>query len=113
MKDSWEEHLQLLLFIYRTTKHSTTGLSLFEILFGSNPPTQQNPDMSTSVIPEHSDYTLNLKRKLIKLREMVDANIVESAERQQQFYEGCESHARLEVGQQVLLDNPTNRKLDP
>ena len=34
----WEEHLQLLLFIYRTTKHSSTGLSPHEILFGHNPP---------------------------------------------------------------------------
>jgi len=79
-KDSWEEHLQLLLFIYRTTKHSTTGLSPLEVPFWSNPPSQQIPDMSTSVIPEPSDYSLNLKRKLIELREIVDANIVESAE---------------------------------
>ena len=43
----------------------------------------------------------------------MDANIVESAERQQQFYEGCESRARLEVGQQVLLENPSKGKLDP
>ena len=111
-EDSWEEHLQLLLLIYRTTKHSTTGLFPFEVLFGSNPPSQQIPDMSTAVIPEPSDNSLNLKCKL-ELREMVDANIVESAERQQQFYEGCESCARLEVGQQVLLGNPTKGKLDP
>lgn len=102
-EDSWEEHLQMLLLIYRTTKHSTTGL----FLFGSNPPSQQIPDMSTSVIPEPSHYSLNLKHKL-ELREMVDANIVESAERQQQFYKSCESRARLEV----LLGNPTKGKLD-
>jgi len=44
----WEEHLQLLLFIYRTTKHSSTGFSPFEVLFGgSNPPLQQIPNIST------------------------------------------------------------------
>ena len=49
----------------------------------------------------------------LELREMEEANIVESAERQQQSYEGCESRATLEVGQQVLLDNPTKGKLEP
>ena len=34
----WEEHLQLLLFAYRTTKHSSTELSPHEVLFGYNPP---------------------------------------------------------------------------
>lgn len=31
-KGDWEEHIQLLLFVYRTTKHSSTGLSPHEIL---------------------------------------------------------------------------------
>ena len=29
----WEEHLQLLLFAYHTTKHSSIGLSPHEVLF--------------------------------------------------------------------------------
>ena len=29
---NWEQHLQLLLYIYQTTKHSSTGLSPYEIL---------------------------------------------------------------------------------
>ena len=33
----WEQHVQLLLYIYRTTKHASTGLSPCEILFGHNP----------------------------------------------------------------------------
>ena len=36
-EDNWEEHVQLLLFVYRATKHSTTKLSPYEILFGQNP----------------------------------------------------------------------------
>ena len=39
----WEEHLQMLLFLYRTTRHATTGLSPYEVLFGSNPPSLQIP----------------------------------------------------------------------
>ena len=36
-ENDWEEHVQRLLFVYRTTKHSTTKLSPYEILFGQNP----------------------------------------------------------------------------
>jgi len=37
-EEDWEDHLQLLLYIYHTTRHSVTGLSPHEVLFGYNPP---------------------------------------------------------------------------
>ena len=43
---------------------------------------------------------------------MVDANLVESTERQKKFYSGSFS-ANVHVGQQVLLNNPAAGKLDP
>ena len=43
---------------------------------------------------------------------MVEANIVEAATRQKEFYKGREP-ATLSAGQQVLLDDPTRGKLDP
>ncbi len=109
----WEEHLQLLLFLYRTTSHSITGLSPYEVLFGCNPPTLHVPGLPSIVFPEPSDYSTALRRKVAELREIVDANLVEAAERQQQFYKCCDAPAKLTVGQQVLLNNPTPRKLDP
>ena len=32
-----EENLPLVLLIYRTTKHATTGISPFQIMFGRDP----------------------------------------------------------------------------
>ena len=43
---------------------------------------------------------------------MVEANIVEATSRQKESYK-CREPARLKVGQQVLLDDPTKGKLDP
>ena len=111
-EDLWEEHLQLLLFIYRTTKHSSMGFSPFEVIFGSNPPLQQIPDFSSPLLPEPSDYCETLKKKLALLKEMVDANLVESAAQQKRAYEGSD-RAPLKPGQQVLLNNPCAGKLDP
>ena len=106
----WEKHLQLLLFLYRTTKHASTGMSPYELLFGSNPPSLQIPDVPGTVILEPSDYSMNLKSKLLHLREIVD---VESAYRQGRAGQDREKSSRLLVGQKVLLNNPTRGKLDP
>ena len=109
----WEDHLQLLMFVYRTTKHATTGLSPYEVLFGHNPPSPHVPSLPGVMNPEPSEYSANVMSKLLQLRELVDANIVESAERQSQFYQSSETCAELKIGQQVILNNPTMRKLDP
>ena len=50
----WEEHLQLLLFAYRTTKHSSIG---FEVLFGYNPPSPILPNQNVSCAAELADYS--------------------------------------------------------
>ena len=105
----WEEHLQLLLFLYRTTKHATTGLSPYEVLFGSNPPSLHTPDLPSTSILEPSDYSAVLRGKILELRELVNANQVESADQQQKSYLGCKPN--ISVGQKVLLSNPTKGKL--
>ena len=46
-RGDWEEHLQLLLYLYRTTKHATTGLSMYEVFFGSNSPPLNFPTAGT------------------------------------------------------------------
>ena len=53
----WEEHLQLLLFFYRTARHSSTGLSPYEVLFGNNLPSLHLPFIHTSIIPDPCAYS--------------------------------------------------------
>ena len=108
----WEQHLQLLLYIYRTTKHASTGLSPHEILFGHNPPSLHIPNLRTTAILDPNEYSHHLQRKLLEIRELVDANIVQSAGRQQHFHTSTKP-PHLRQGQTVLLNNPTKGKLDP
>ena len=52
--------------------------------------------------------------RVLELREWVDANITESATRQQNSYHsGTCTATSLVEGQKVLIDNPTRHKLDP
>ena len=75
-KEDWKKHLQLLLFIYRSTKHATTGLSPYEVLFGYNPLVLQMLNLPGPVVPDPAEYSAALEGKLCDLRELVDANIV-------------------------------------
>lgn len=56
-ESDWEEHVQLLLFVYRTTKHSTTTLSLYEILFRQNPATLHFTSPPIDMIHDPHDYS--------------------------------------------------------
>ena len=107
-----EEHVQLVLFVYRPTKHSTTKLSPHEILFEQNPASPHLSIPPIAMIPDPGDYSSQLQRKLLELKEMVEAKIVEATSRQKECYKGQEP-AKLSVGQQVFLDDTTKGKLDP
>ena len=113
-ESDWEEHLQLLLYLYRTSKHASTGLPPYEILFGHNPPSLFTPPMPGAVLPEPCEYSKNLHRKVTELRELVEANLVESTERQRRYYAHySKTPTKLNVGQQILLNNAVRGKLDP
>jgi len=111
-KGDWEQDLQVLLFVYRTSKHSSTGLSPYEILFGYNPPSPHFPHLQTTTILDPGEYSSQLRNKLLEIRELVDANIVRSAGQQQQYYKSSRP-PQLREGQKILLSNTMRGKLDP
>ena len=87
-------------------------MSLYEIFFGRNPPSVHIPELHTTAILDPQECSIKLHQKLLEIRELVDANIVHSTERQQHYYLG-KAPPKLNEGQKVLVDNPTKGKLDP
>ena len=69
--------------LYGTTKHATTRLSLYNVLFRSNPPPLNPPTAGTLLHQDPVTYSLHLQRKLLELRELIESNTVETANRQQ------------------------------
>ena len=106
----WEQHPQFLLYIYHTSKHSSTGLSPFEIIFESNPPSLHIPDFQTTAILDPGDYVSGIQQKLMESRELVDTNLIESASKEH-FYNSSQL-PQFKKGQKVLLNNPMKEKLD-
>ena len=90
----WEEDRQLLLCVYRITKHATTGLSPYEVFFGVDPPSLSVLRLPGTAVSESLEYSGSLKPMILELREMLEANIVESAKPLCQSYQGegtCET----------------------
>ena len=109
-EEDWEEHLQLLLYLYRTTKHGS--LSPYDILIGSNLPPLNIPTSGAISHLDPSGYSSILQGKLLELRELAESNTVEAANRQKQSHGGSEFLA-LQVGQEVLSNNSTRSRLEP
>ena len=83
--EDWEKYLQLVLFAYRTSKHSSTGVSSFQLMYGRESHT-------ISYLPplpgyEQTSYECSLSRKLFEIREFVEGQLIEAQRRQKEYYD--------------------------
>ena len=106
----WEKYLPLVLYAYRTTKQTSTGVSPFEILFGRNA-ISSSPQPSRS--HDVSSYTYNLRSKLAQLRDLVEGNIVESSKSQKTYYDLRSVERIFQPNDLVWLSVPTTTKFSP
>ena len=103
-RNDWKDHLQLLLFCYRTARHSSTGLPPYEVLL----PSLHLPTLQESFILDPSAYNSCLHQN----SEIVEANIVEATDQQRAYGIRSSEGKWLSTRQHVLLSNPSCGKLD-
>ena len=109
----WEEFLPLVLYAYRTTKHSSTGITPFELMYGRDPPNVMHHEKPAEHNP--SSYELFLRKKLAELRGFVEGNIIEAQKRQKKYYDSTSRLTVFTRGDPVWLSIPhggVSRKLD-
>ena len=70
-ESDWEKYLPLVMYAYRTTVHSSTQVSPFQLMFGRHPQFTSFPSQEVSDL---TSYQKELQAKLAKLRDMVEAN---------------------------------------
>ena len=95
----WEDHLQLLMFEFRTSKYSSTHMKLSLVIIHHLYTLQNCTPLQSYVDPQ--EYSIELHQKLLEIRELVDANIVHSTTTLLSW-EGT-----LKEGQKGLVDNAT------
>ena len=106
----WEKFLPLVMFAYRTSVHTSTGASPFEIMFVRN---AQTPPLPACYAHDTSSYPEQLRHKLSKLYDFVETHMItDAAHHQQRSYNQHVQQRSFQVGDTVWLDVPTAGKLD-
>ena len=105
--EDWEKYLHLVLLSYRTSKHTSTGISPFQLMYGRDP--QVITQFLTPAESNQTSHEQFLRRKLIKIREFVEGNLIKAQHRQKEYYDAHTSwrnSLRFTVGDSVWLSLP-------
>ena len=107
-QDDWEQYLPLVLYAYRTSVHTSTGVSPFTLMYGRQPET----DLSPATTLDTQSYASHIQKKLAELRDLVEANLVEVANHQKQSYDQHCNTREFSVENAVWLSVPIAGKLE-
>lgn len=109
-ESDWENFLPLVMFTYRTSVHTSTGASPFDLMFGRS---AYIPPLATYYAHITSSYPEQLRCKLSRLYDFVETHMIDAAHHQQRSYNQRVQQRSFQVGDTVWLDLPTADKLDP
>lgn len=109
---SWEAHLPTALFVYRTTRHSATGQSPFETLFGNSPSTEASlifgPPPDQADYEDQRSYAIAHQARMKQAFRWANDNISATIARRRRYY--YDNPKRLmEPGTRVWLMTPVIR----
>ena len=113
-QSDWESQLPLLLYAYRTARHSSTHLSPFVLLMGREPVLLITPSLGGDEMKGHDphSYEHTLQVRLAVLRDLVECHIAQEAQRQKKSYDSSTKCRTFNVGDAVWLHVPTAGKLE-
>ena len=109
---TWSDYLPLVMMAYRSSIHSVTKYSPFYFLFGQScalPTDCMYQTIQTKIYPTLSDYVDCLKDELQKCHELVRESMDVEQEGQKTYYDCSTFGPQYEVGDLVMVFNPTTK----
>jgi hypothetical protein len=104
-RDSWDEWITFALFVYNTTKHSSTGYTPHFLVYGFDVQIPSNLKQNPAPIYNYDDYTSILKHKLKTAHEIARKNIINSKQANKQIYDKRENPINFQIGENILVIN--------
>ena len=108
-KHDWDEHLQTLLFAYRSSVQDSTLESPFFMLYGRDPriPTSTVLSQTRSVYNvDPEDYRMQLSITMAEAWRLAKGNIERAQNHQKKHYDSSSAPANLEIGERVMVCMP-------
>ena len=103
---NWDTLLGPVLFAYRSTPHSSTGMSPFYLIYGRNPVLPTSLDFYAPVVKYpvmETEYGKELVEELKRARQLAKKHIQSAQCNQKKFYDRRSKDVKLEVGDRVML----------
>lgn len=110
--NDWNNYIQFAVFTYNTTPHATTNYSPHELLFGEKADLPSTIRKEPDPIYNYDDYYFELKYKLQNAYDFAKKNLIKKKEENKKQYDKKVSTIKLAVGDKVLLENVTTKKLE-
>ena len=105
----WDEHLQMLLFAYRSSVQASTQESPFFLLYGSDTRLPTETALSGAVSPylvDISDYQTELVRRMSTAWSVAKEQIENAQQRQKKQYDRHAKDPKIQIGDRVMVHMP-------
>ena len=104
-KRDWTKHIAPLVYAYNATRHTSTGYSPFELMFGRSPRLPVDMVFGTRMEEGRklSDYGKDLKERLDTIYQKVRRNADDARMVQKGYFDRKARAAELQIGDQVLV----------
>ena len=108
----WDQYLPLLMMAYRSSVHSTLGVSPYEMMLGRRVTLPIDlaigiPETRTSV--NDSEYAYQLEKQLVSIHDIARKHIQISSDRMKTYYDRNVNFTEFNLGDCVWFHNPVRK----
>lgn len=110
--NDWNNYIPFFVFTYNTTPHMSTNFSPHELMFGEKATVPSNLTKKPDIVYNYDDYYFELRHKMQTAHEFARENLIKSKQHNKQYYDKYTNPHVFQIGDKVIMENPTHKKLE-
>ena len=109
-QNDWDSWTKYAMFAYNTTPNSSTGYTPFELVFGRKPLIPSALTRSPEIQYNYEIYANELKSRLQHANAIARANLIQSKEKNKEYYDKNINPSSFQPGDKIFLKNEATSK---
>lgn len=101
----WDDYVAYAMFVYNTTKHTTTNYQPYELVYGFPASVPHTLSRAPSTRYNYDDYAAELKQKLQESHKIAQETIISAKEKSKERYDNNNCQLEVHVGDKVWIKN--------